>query len=603
MVSELSGNVIDVCPVGALTNKPFRFSARTWEMTQHPGIAAHDGLGSNLDFHVKQDQVKRIVPGHNNTVNEVWLSDRDRYSYEGLYSQQRLTVPMVKQNGNWQELDWQLAFDTAAERLKFITASHPEQLGALVSPQATTEEALLLQKLVRGLGSHNIDHRLHQGDFSDQQNDHLFPWLGQGVVDLEALDSALIIAGNPRRQQPLLNLRLRKASLQGASIMFLNPVDYDINYDVAEKLIAVPMQLAYELAAILKSAITVSGKTVDTGKLLESIQVSDTHKRIAEDLCNGTNTAILAGNLFTAHPAYSTLRYLAVLLASVTEASFGYLGESANDAGLYLTGTLPHRGPAGEAISNPGLNTISMLEARLNAYLLFNIDPAMDIWDSSLAMNALQEADTVIAFTAFKSNSLLDVADILLPISIYAENDGTYFNVSGTSQSFSSCVPSQGESKPGWKVLRVLADGLGIPDTDYENISEIQDELSILLTGTRPDNTNAGSRPDAIPSANGSISRFSELPMNSVDNLVRNAAALQQTPDVADGLVHLSSELAARLGLSDGDRLSLEQGGETVQLGYVIDDRIPDKAVLIYAAHPDVATLGPWFGDIRVQKG
>ena len=603
MVSELSGNVIDVCPVGALTNKPFRFSARTWEMTQHPGIAAHDGLGSNLDFHVKQDQVMRIVPGHNDAINETWLSDRDRYSYEGLYSQQRLTVPMIKQNGNWQEVDWQVAFDIAAERLKVITATQPEQLGALVSPQATTEEGLLLQKLVRGLGSHNIDQRLHQGDFSDQKNDPLFPWLGIDIADLEALDSALVIAGNPRKQQPLLNVRLRKSSLQGGSIMFLNPVDYDINYHIAEKLITAPVQLSKELAAILKAAIDVSGNKADTGTLLDAVQVSDTHRSIAEKLCKGSKSAILAGNIFTAHPEYSTLRYLAVTLAQVSDASFGYLGESANDTGLHLAGALPHRGPAGDPIATPGHDTLAMLETGLKAYLLFNIDPAMDLWDSRLAMNSLQKAETVIAMTAFKSDSLLDVADILLPISIYAENEGTYFNVAGDSQQFSACVPSQGEARPGWKILRVLADGLGIEDTGYENIADIQEELTVLFQGIRPDNANAGTRPGSISSTNGSISRFSELPMNSVDTLVRNATALQQTLDIADGLVHLNSDLAARLGLSEGDQLRLEQEGESAQLGFRIDDRIPDNAVLIHAAHADVIGLGPWFSDITVHKG
>jgi NADH-quinone oxidoreductase subunit G len=546
--------------------------------------------------------VKRIVPGHNEAINEVWLSDRDRYSYEGLYSQQRLTVPMIKENGQWRDTDWPVAFDIVAERLKGATASDPQQLGALVSPQVTTEEALLIHKLVRGLGSHNIDHRLHQGDFSDQQNDPVYPWLGQDIANLQDMDSALVIAGNPRKQQPLLNVRLRKASLQGANIMFLNPVDYDINYYVAEKMIAAPMQLTGELAAILKAAIAVSGKKIDSGKLLDSVQVSEAHRRIADNLCKGKNTTILAGNLFTAHPDSSTLRYLAVMLAEVSDASFGYLGESANDAGLYLAGAVPHRGPGGETLATPGLNTLSMLQSELNTYLLFNIDPGLDLWDSSLAMNSLQKAETVIAMTAFKSDALMAVADVLLPVSIYAENEGTYINVAGTAQRFLACVPSPGESRPGWKVLRVLADGLGIDGTDYEDISNIQDELTTLLTGIRPDNSNVGSQPTSLNRGNGKISRFSELPMNSVDTLVRNAASLQQTLDVADGLVHINSEFAARLGLTEGDQLRLEQEGVTARLGYLIDERIVDNTVLIHAAHPDVMALGPWFAEVSIEK-
>jgi len=599
MVSELSGNVIDICPVGALTSKPFRFSARTWEMSQHQGVALHDGTGSNIHFHVKRDEVMRVVPAENESINEVWLSDRDRFSYEGLYSADRLTVPMVKENGTWREVDWDTAFDRTRDSLQKNNAT---QLGALVSPTATTEEAWLLQKIVRSLGSNNIDHRLHQADFADAGHDSLFPWLGQTIADLETLDTVLLVCAYPRKQQPLLNLRLRKAALKGAEIMVINPVDYDFNYRIGEKLIAGPLALVHELAAVLKAMIALSGHKLDTGNLLEGLVVADTHRAIASKLLAGKSSAVLAGNWFTAHPHYSTLRYLAGHIAGLSGSTFGYLGEAANEAGAWLAGAVPHRGPAGKAVSQAGLNARSMLEQKLSTYLLFNIEPDLDCANGSLAVETLQNAASVIAFTPFKSASLLQVADILLPTAIYAENEGSVINVAGQAQSYSACVAAPGEARPGWKVLRVLANRLGIAGTDYQTVADLRNEVSGLMDGITPDNRTDWVAPQTLPVDNAGLYRISDMPMNSVDTLVRRAPALQQTIDIADGAVHLNNGLATRLGLNGNNKVTVEQQGTSLQMDYIVDDRLPENTILIHAAQPATVLLGAWFSDVSIRK-
>jgi NADH-quinone oxidoreductase subunit G len=603
MVSELSGNVIDVCPVGALTSKPYRFSARTWEMSQHPGIAAHDGIGSNIHFHVKADQVKRVVPAQNESINEVWLSDRDRFSYEGLYSSNRLLAPMRKENGEWKEIDWNTALDTVSDRLKQVSMSDPQQLGAVVSPSATTEEAFLLQKIIRGLGSHNIDHRVHQGDFSDQDNDPVFPWLGRPIAELENLDCVLLVGANPRKQQPLLNLRLRKASLKGGEILALNSVDYDFNYQIAEKSIVPPMEMAKQLAAILKAVSEQAGSNHDPGGLLNNVHVDEPSRAIALKLLAGQKTAVLAGNMFTAHPHFACLRYLAGKIAELTASSFGYLGDAANDSGCWVAGAVPHRGPAGVSLAQPGLNALHMLERGLQAFVLFNLDPLLDFWDPKIAMQGLGKAGSVIAFSAYTTASLEQVADILLPISLYAENEGSYLNVEGTRQVFAACVSSLGESRPAWKVLRVLANQLGLENCEFESVGDIHQQLSEILGTIHPENLGHWGQPGSIPSANRGLIKMSEIPMNSSDILVRHARALQQTTDIADGLAHISSSLAHRMEVTNGTALSVQQADQTLELTCVIDERIADNTVLIHAAHPHTSVLGPWFGEVTIGKG
>jgi len=602
MVSELSGNVIDLCPVGALTSKPFRFSARTWEMRQHNGIAPHDAVGSNVHFHTQGNILKRVVPADNESINEIWLSDRDRFSYEGLYSNDRLSVPMVKQDGQWREVNWMDAFGIIKEKIdSVINSKGAEAIGALASANATTEELYLLQKILRALGSNNVDHRLHQVDFTDQDNAPVFPWLGQTIQGLEQLDAVLVIGGNPRKDQPIINHRIRKAANNGAAVMLVNPVDYDFNFDIAAKAIVSPAELTRSVAGIIKALIDAGkGKTnQDLNKLIQGIQADVDQKAIAGFLARAENAAILLGNLCTSHLEYSTLRYLAGNLAETAGARFGYLPDAANSAGAWLSGAVPHRQAGAAPATATGMNASAMLENRLSAYLLLNIEPELDCWDGDLAISALQAADCVIAMTPYMTEAMQQYADVLLPVSLYAENEGTYINMEGTPQRFTSVIRAPGETRPAWKVLRVMGNTFELDGFNYGNLQQVSDEIKPVLADIKPENMRAWKTPESLTRLNGSMIRITERPMNSADPLVRRADALQQTVDVADGTVHVNLQTAEAIGIESTDNVQLEQNGATLQMQVTIDDRLPRNTVLIQAGRNPT---GPWFGEISIRK-
>jgi NADH-quinone oxidoreductase subunit G len=412
----------------------------------------------------------------------------------------------------------------------------------------------------------------------------------------------LMIGANPRKQQPLLNLRLRKAALKGAEIMAVNPIDYDFNYRLGEKITVSPAALVQQLAGILKAVQEQTGNKGGTGELLNNIHISENHQAIAKKLLAGEKSAILLGNLASAHPQYATIRYLSGHIAELTGSSFGYLGESVNEAGLWLAGAVPHRGPAATKINGAGLNAQAMLENSLSTYLLFNIEPDLDCWNGSQAVTALAGADTVIAFTPYKSAVLQQVADLLLPIAIYAENEGSYTNVEGTTQAFSACVAAQGEARPAWKILRVLANRLAVAGCEYEAVNQIQQEISAATTTVVPDNKADWKRPESISPVNGKYARISELPMNSLDSLVRRAEALQQTADIADGMIHINQSCVTRLGLVADSRVKVQQDQAALTLPYMVDSRVPDNTILIHAGHPDIVSLGAWFSDVTIEK-
>ncbi len=605
MESELSGNVIDLCPVGALTSKPFRFSARTWEMRQMPGIAPHDGIGSNLHFHVKGQTVKRVVPAENEAINEVWLSDRDRFSYEGLYSDDRLTTPMVKQGEEWREVDWMTAFEVIKDRLGLIlNAGGPERIGALAAPTSTTEELYLLQKLMRGLGSNNIDHRLRQTDFGDDTEAPIFPWLGQSIVELEQLDAALLIGGNVRKQQPLLNHRLRKAAGKGAAIMAVNPVDYEFNYPLAARIVAGPGQIPSALAGIVQ-ALLEAGRTLPdpaAAALLNGIQADANHRAIADRLLKAGKAAVLLGDLAMNLPGLPAVRYLSGIIAAMTGARFGYAGTAANGSGAWLAGAVPHRLPGGQPSPHAGLNARAMLERRLSAYVLLNVEPEFDCHDPVVARNALGGAQCVIAITAYRTAAMNFYADVLLPAAIYAENEGSFINMEGREQRFSAAVRPQGEARPAWKILRVLGESFCPGAFNLDDIDAVHAAIHADVQGIEPRNLDAWRRPDSLPRVNGALQRLTEVPIYSGDPLVRRAQSLQRTHDAGDGMAHIAPGDAGRQGIVNGDRILLKQGGETAELPAVIDARLPEGTLLLHAGNPACLGLGPETGEIAIGR-
>ncbi len=397
MSSELSGNVIDLCPVGALTSKPFRYQARAWEMTQHATIAPHDSVGSNLYVHVRRGQVMRAVPRENAEVNETWISDRDRYSCAGLNTDQRLLKPMVKDGSKWREAEWEEALLKAATGIRTVADANPEEFGTLITATATLEELYLAQKLTRGTGSHNIDHRLRTGDFRSPEADPVLPWLGQSISDLESIDAALLVGSNARKEQPLINHRLRKAARAGASVMALNPVAFESNFDLAASLVASPVQMVDELAGVARAAGAEHG-------LAANARVNDAHRRIADALKTADNATVLLGNLAVAHPDYTILRSLAAAVAAATGARLGIIPEAANSAGAWLAGAVPHRGVGGVPLANgSGRAFDDMVSESPKAMLLVNLEPERDVFNPSATMRALGASDFVVTLSAYRT--------------------------------------------------------------------------------------------------------------------------------------------------------------------------------------------------------
>jgi NADH-quinone oxidoreductase subunit G len=530
---ELSGNIIDLCPVGALNNKPYRYSARAWEMVAKPLVSPHDCAGSNLFGHVLRGRLRRIVPRENEAINETWISDRDRFSCHALYREDRLVKPRVKRDGQWADASWQDALAAAVGALKDATAGGGASgLGTLVSPSATLEEAYLLQRITRHLGSDNIDYRLRQRDFRDQASDARAPLLGCSLAELDTRQGILVVGSNLRMEVPIVAHRVRKAARRGASIAFLNPAAYEYHFKPAAYVTASPEALAANLAAVLSAAASAAGTSVPAhlARCVEGATVTDEHRAAAQALARKP-ALVLLGQIAQRHPQYADLRALAAGLAAVTGAALGYLSEGANAVGASLAGATPHRGPGGKVVARPGFDARAMLETPRNAYILFGIEPSLDLAEGSAALRALDGA-AVVAFTSFVSAELEDVADVVLPIGTFAETAGTYVNAEGRWQSFDAAADSVGDSRPGWRVLRVLGNELELPDCEYLQPSEVAAEVEREIGDARElgasDTQYQGSfAPSTRAAAVGNA--MLDVPIYAVDSLVRRSEPLQET--------------------------------------------------------------------------
>jgi NADH-quinone oxidoreductase subunit G len=599
--SELSGNVIDLCPVGALTSKPYRYTARAWEMIQRDAIAPHDCVGSNLHLHVKGNRVMRVHPAENEAVNECWISDRDRFSYQGLYSEDRLHKPLIRKDGNWQEAEWADALEFAAQGLRAVTAVLPEQLATLISPNATLEELYLAQKpqkVSSALVSPHIDLRLRQSDFSGDETAASLPWLGLTIAGLEALGAALLIGSTVRKDQPLLGHRLRKAALNGAHIHFVNPLRLDLNHE-AGQMVSSPGGMVGNLAALAK-ALGVVGKGA-AKKLIAAAEPGDAAQRLADKLKSAENAAVLLGNLALSHPDYAVLRDLAAAIAKASDARLGYLPEAANSVGARLAGALPHGGPGLEGAGSKGLDTRALLSSRRKGYLLFGIEPAYDFWDPTLTQKELEAADFVVALTGYRSPSLESCAHVLLPIAGYPETSGTFVNAEGNWQSFRGAVAPQGEARPGWKVLRVLGNRLDLEGFDYLSSEDIRNELQPLCGELTADNLLMGA--DAkVQGKDGALTRIGEVPIYAADALVRRASALQQTRDGSAAGIWLNAKTAEKTGLTGAEQASLVQDGNRVTLPLSVDPRVPDDCARVPAGVTGTESLGGQFGEVKLEK-
>jgi NADH-quinone oxidoreductase subunit G len=523
---ELSANIIDLCPVGALNNKPYRYSARAWEMVQQATISPHDCVGSNMYAHVLRGRIKRIVPNRNEALNETWLPDRDRFSYEGVYSSDRLLKPRIKENDQWRDIDWQDALQKLAESLG---DADPDKISMLVSPSATVEENHLLVRIAEQLETSNIDHRVRRQDFAGQDSDPLFPWIGTDIADLERADALLIAGSNVRKEVPIIAHRVRKAALSGAKVCFANSESYDYKFDVAAY--ASDAGLVELLAGIAVAASGSSTLPAALTSLCSDVVATTEQKEIAAILAASNSGRVIIGTIAARHPAASAVKALAAAIADLTGATFGALSEGANSAGAHLAGVLPHRGRGGRARGRPGHTAADILSHSSDAVLLFGLEPDEDLPGGDNAVEHLSKQKFVAAFTPYKTYALETCADLLLPIGTFAETSGTFVNCEGRWQSFAGVAHPVGEARPGWKVLRVLANLLRVPDSDYQTSSDVRDELQALLGDVKPDNSARQETIITKPNGADAPENCIDVPMYQVDSVVRRAVALQLTPE------------------------------------------------------------------------
>jgi NADH-quinone oxidoreductase subunit G len=608
--SELSGNIIDLCPVGALTSKPFRYSARSWELVRRPSIAAHDGLGSQIEVQVKNNRVMRVVPREKESINECWISDRDRFSYEGINSEDRLTAPMVKRGEQWVETDWQSALEFAASRLKETVARDGgSAVGMLLSPNSTMEEGYLAKKIARGLGCGNIDHRLRRSDFRLDGHFQGTPWMGCNIPDLQEMDRVLVIGSNLRNEHPLLTRRLRHAvKMHGAELSLVSVLGDDPLMPVAHKAIGDLDDMVDTLLQILKAMSGLQRLSLclppRLSRLLEGVQVGETAQAIARSLAGlgkdydliSPRSGVFLGNMAQHHPRYSEIYSLAEALSALCGATFGVLSEAANRVGMDLSRALPSKG---------ALNARSMLEQPRKAYVLVNVEPELDCHNAQLANRAMAQAGCVIALTAFKSDALRD-ADVLLPIAPFTETSGTFMSMEGRVQSFAAAVKPLGECRPGWKVLRVLGNLLGLEGFDYDSSEQVKNEI---FGGEKPSkvvwnrlNNNLSHLVEIEARKDGdALYRIGEIPLYQSDAIVRRAPSLQTAGKSSVGFAAMNATLIAKLGVQPGEMVAVTQAGGRVSLPVRLDNGLADRCVRVPVCEA-TASLGDLFGEISVEK-
>jgi NADH-quinone oxidoreductase subunit G len=589
--SELSGNMIDICPVGALTSRPFRYSARTWELSRRKSVSPHDSVGANLIVQVKAGRVMRVLPLENEEVNECWIADRDRFSYEALNGEQRLTQPMLKQGGRWQAVDWPTALNYVADGLKRVRGEFgAAAIGALAHPTSTTEELHLLAKLVRGLGSESVDHRLRHADFGHPAPEGGARWLGSSIASLSALDRAFVIGSFLRKDHPLLAQRLRQAQRRGAQITSLHAVHDDWALNVAVRFTAAPSGWLAALAEVAAAVAAAQGVQAPL-----AATPGDEAQAIATSLLSGTRKAVLLGNAAAQHPQAGALLALAGWIAGRVGATCGILGESGNTVGAQLVRALPGAG---------GLNAGQMLTQPMKALLLLNVEPTLDAADAAAAKKALAASGLVVVLTPF-NDVAADVADVMLPIAPFTETGGCFVNAEGRVQSFHGVVKPLGDARPGWKVLRVLGNLLELPGFGFETVEEVRVE-ALGDTGLIPSrlNNTSGAAP-ALPAAAPprsvtSCERVAEVPIYATDAIVRRASSLQLTADARAPVVGLPTPLWGALRLKD--KVLVSQGEATVVLPAREDKTLAEGCVRIPAGHPSTVALGAMFGTVSIER-
>ncbi len=591
--SELSGNIIDLCPVGALTSKPFRYSARTWEMSRRRAVSPHDALGSNLIVQTKHDVVKRVLPFENEEINECWLSDKDRFSYEALNSEQRLLSPMIKQGGEWKKVDWQTALEFTASGLREVVHNQGgEAIGALASPHATTEELYLLQKFMRGLGSDNIDHRLRQADFRTDGRSAAVRWLGMPVAAVAELDRLLVIGSFLRKDAPLLAQRVRQAARKSLRLSVVGPNAEEWLIPVRNRALVAPSAMVATLGQIVR-ALSEEKQQAVCAELASRLpaEVGADARLIAQELAGGNRAAVWLGSLAVQHAQAAELHALAAEIARLSGAVLGFIGETANGVGACLVEAMP---------VVDGLNARAMVEQPRKAYVLFGIDPELDTANTPATLSALASAELVVGMSVFDSAALREVADVLLPLAPFTETSGTFVNCEGRAQSFNAVARPRGDARPGWKVLRVLGNLLKFDGFSYEDSEAVRNDA--LRGDIAARLSNAACVVEALAQAAPvGLERVADVPIHFADPIVRRAPALQKTRDAAAPVARIAPQTLAALGIESGSKVRLKQGGQ-LEVVVVSDAQLAPGCVRLAAAHASTAVLGAMSGEISLER-
>ncbi len=599
MQSEVSGNIIDLCPVGALTSKPYRFTARAWEMTQSSSVAPHDCLGSHVYIHSRRNKVMRVVPKEHEPINESWLSDRDRFSYLGLNSPERAINPMIKRNGQWEEVDWKTAISFAADGIGRIIKQHgPDQFAAFASPSSSLEELYLLQKLMRSLQVNNLDYRLQQTDFRDQDLLPVLPGNTLPYAELENQNTILLIGCDVDREIPLAGVRIRKAWVNGGQVYAVNPVDYDFHFKTAETITVspeeFPLQLATLLVALVKDTKKLPG---DAQKLVIGLKPDRQTKAIAAGL-QQTGAVIVTGAIVENHPEAALIRTLIGLIVEASQAKRICMTVGANSAGASVAGMLPHRGAAGKIPESAGLDVQAALNAKLKGYFLMAVEPGFDFANPHGARQSMLRAEFVVVLSAFQNEAIQDYANVILPMAPYAETSGTYINLDGCWQTVKGAVAPQGESRPAWKILRVLGNLLHSDGFDYASTQDILDELQgsvTMMAEIKP----SYFYPESLPSSTAELIRIGEWPLYRSDAIVRQAHALQTCGSAETACIRMHSTTADKLNL--GATATVSQTEIEITLPLVRDDRIALDAVWVANAMPETVDLGHAYAAITIK--
>jgi NADH-quinone oxidoreductase subunit G len=584
--SELSGNVIDLCPVGALTSKPFRYSARTWELSRRKSVSPHDGLGSNLVMQVKGERVMRVVPFENEAVNECWLSDRDRFAYEGLNTEDRLTRPMVCRDGAWVEVDWPEALEAVVTGLRGVLERHgPGALGALLSPTLTLEELHLATRLARGLGTDNIDHHFRALD--SRARFAGAPWLGLPVAELSAQQAVLLVGSTIRKEQPLLAHRLRQGTKKGLALSVVHVADDDLLMPVAHRLVARPSALAGALAGVAVAAAEVAGSPLEgeVAQALAGVAATDEARAIAKSLAGRSRAAVLLGHYAQQHPDFAALAAIAREIARLTGATFGVIAQNANSVGAKLVGAHPLAG---------GLDTRGMVASSPKAWLVAGFEPERDAAMAPAAIDALGKAEFVVALTAWRCWAP-EYAHVILPVAPSAETAGTFVNLEGRVQSFHAVTRPRGDTRPGWKVLRLLGTMLGLPGFDADKVEDVRGAIAPDLAAWARAGLSNDLAPFAftLPPPGTGLERVAEWPLYGTDPQVRRAPSLQRTADArAAAKARMNAATAAAAGLAAGERVRVTQGGGEAILEVALDPALPDGCVRVARGTAQAVSLG-----------